>query len=326
MDKKRCLSDIDFKDKKVLVRVDFNVPIKNGVVDDDTRIVVALPTIQYLLQQNAKIILLSHLGRVKTLADKTSGKFSLKPVFTRLKELLKDVDVSFLPSCTGSEVKKAVDALKPKSILLLENTRYCDVEDDGTESKKESKCDDQLATFWASLVDVFVNDAFGTAHRNHASNCGVARHTKVKCLGFLIDRELSGLQKIIASPIHPYVVIVGGAKAADKISLIKNFLKTADVILLSGGIATSFLHAQGIDVGKSIIDEASVPLIKQLIASDHKKKIVLPLDFIVTKEFVDEPGIVLQVGDPFGDLMAMDIGPKTRELFTSKILTAKMLF
>ena len=323
---KLTVTNVDFTNKIAIVRVDFNVPILNGKIDDDTRVVESLPTLNHLINQNAKIILLSHLGRINSLADKQSNKFSLKPVGDLLSKLLPNTNVKFHDQCIGTSVKSAVSKMLPGDILLLENTRYCDVDDDGKLIMRESKCDESLASFWASLGDIFVNDAFGTIHRKHASNYGLATKVKESCIGFLVQKELKGLDVLIRCPVSPYIVVMGGAKAADKIGLVRNFLKTADRILLAGGIATSFLYAKGIDVGSSIVDKESIELIKELIALDKEQKMLLPVDFVVNKEFVDKPGTNVDVGQPFLNGLAMDIGEKTCKLFAKEIKNARTLF
>ncbi len=250
---KKNITDINVDNKNVIVRVDFNVPISNGVVVDDKRIKEALPTINYLLEKNAKIILLSHLGRVKTLDD--LKKRTLKPVYNHLKVLLPDVTISFEENNTNAKLVDKIKKMSTGSIILLENTRFNDIDSKGQVVKKESKNDQKLAKFWASLGDVFVNDAFGTSHRAHASNVGIASNISDSCVGFLIEKELKMLSKAINNPSKPVVAIFGGAKISDKIKSIENIAGIADKILIGGGMSYTFQKALGYEIGKSIFEE-----------------------------------------------------------------------
>ena len=306
---KLIVSDLDLKGKKVLVRVDFNVPIKNGVIGDDNRIVAALPTIKYIIEHGGKAILLSHLGRVKSDADKK--ELSLRPVAERLSELLKK-PVTFVPENEGKEVEETIDKMKDGDVIVLENTRFQDIDNDF--GKRESKNDPKLGEYWASLGDVFVNDAFGTAHRSHASNVGIAtamkKAGKPAAAGFLLEKEIKFLGDAVENPVHPFVTILGGAKVSDKIGVIENLIPKSDHILIGGGMAYTFLAAQGHKIGKSLFEADKVELAKELLAKAGDK-IVLPVDNVAATEFSnDAPHEV--VGDDIPDNeMGLDIGPKT---------------
>ena len=310
----KTLKDLNVENKKVIIRVDFNVPIKEGKIVDDTRIVGALKTINYCLSQNAKVILLSHLGRVKEEEDLV--KNNLAPVAVRLEELL-GKKVTFINKTRGEELENAVAAMQPQDIVLVQNTRYEDLD-----GKKESKNDPELGAYWASLGDVFVNDAFGTIHRAHASNCGVAAHLP-SAFGFLIEKELTALS-LLDNPPHPFIVVLGGAKVADKIGVIENLVTKADKILIGGGMAFTFLKADGIEIGKSLLDEENVDFCKNVLAS-HRDKIVLPVDTAVTNEYTnDEEYRVKSVNDISENEMGLDIGPETKDLFASILKDASV--
>ena len=310
----KTLKDLNVENKKVIIRVDFNVPIKEGKIVDDTRIVGALKTINYCLEQNAKIILLSHLGRVKEEAD--LAKNDLAPVAVRLEELL-GKKVTFINKTRGEELENAVASMQPQDVVLVQNTRYEDLD-----GKKESKNDPELGAYWASLGDVFVNDAFGTIHRAHASNCGVAAHLP-SAFGFLIEKELTALS-LLDNPPHPFVVVLGGAKVADKIGVIENLVTKADKILIGGGMAFTFLKADGIEIGKSLLDEENVEFCKNVLAS-HRDKIILPVDTVVTNEYTnDEEYRVKPINNISADEMGLDIGPETKELFASILIDASV--
>lgn len=311
---KLIVSDLDVKDKKVLIRVDFNVPIKDGVIGDDNRIVAALPTIQYVIDHGGKAILLSHLGRVKTEEDK--AKLTLKPVAERLSELLKK-PVTFVPATRGKELEDAINKMNDGDVLVMENTRFEDLD-----GKKESGNDPELGKYWASLGDLFVNDAFGTAHRSHASNVGIASNMKQTAAGFLMEKEIKFLGEAVDNPVHPFVTILGGAKVSDKIGVIDNLIPKSDHILIGGGMAYTFLAAQGHKIGKSLYEPDKEDLAKQLLAKAGDK-IVLPVDNVVAKEFSnDVPYETVGVDVP-DDELALDIGPKTVALFKEKLQGAK---
>lgn len=311
---KKIVSDLDLKDKKVLVRADFNVPMKDGAITNDNRIVEALPTIKYIIEQGGKVILFSHLGKVKTEEDK--AKLSLQPVATRLTELL-GKDVKFVAETRGEALESAIDALAAGDVLLFENTRFEDVE-----GKKESKNDPELGKYWASLGDVFVNDAFGTAHREHASNVGVATHLETAA-GFLMEKEIKFIGGVVENPERPFVAILGGAKVSDKIGVIENLLKVADKVLIGGGMAYTFLKAQGKEIGQSLLEEDKIELANDLLARGEGK-IVLPVDAVVTKEFSNDGEIsTVSVDEIPQDLQSLDIGPATIELFKKELEGAK---
>lgn len=311
---KKTVKDIDLKDKKVLVRVDFNVPLKDGVITDDNRITAALPTIQYVIDQGGKAILFSHLGRVKTEEDK-AGK-SLAPVAKRLGEVL-GKEVTFVPATRGKELENAISKMQDGDVLLFENTRFEDID-----GKKESKCDPELGKYWASLGDVFVNDAFGTAHRAHASNVGIAQTGIPTVAGFLMDKEIKFIGEAVENPRRPFVAILGGAKVSDKIGVIENLLEKADKILIGGGMTYTFNKAKGMKIGQSLLEEDKVELAKELLAKAGDK-ILLPPDSITTTEFSNDVPTEDNVGDVSDDRMALDIGPETIAMFAQELVGAK---
>ncbi|ECR3503371.1 phosphoglycerate kinase [Listeria monocytogenes] len=311
---KKVVTDLDLKDKKVLVRVDFNVPMKDGKITNDNRIVAALPTIEYILEQNGKAILFSHLGKVKTEEDK-EGK-SLRPVAVRLSELL-GKEVKFVPTTRGPELEKAIDQLKDGEVLLFENTRFEDID-----GKKESKNDPELGKYWASLGDVFVNDAFGTAHRAHASNVGIASNLE-SAAGFLMEKEIKFIGGVVDNPARPLVAILGGAKVSDKIGVIENLLTKADKVLVGGGMTFTFMAAQGQEIGKSLLEADKVELAKGLLEKAGDK-LVLPVDAVVSKEFSnDAPFHTVSADSIPADEMGLDIGQATIDLFTKELQGAK---
>lgn len=310
---KKVVTDLDLKDKVVLERADFNVPMKDGQITNDNRIQAALPTIQYILEQGGKLVLFSHLGKVKTEEDK-EGK-SLRPVAERLSELL-GKDVKFIPETRGKELEDAIAALKSGEVLMFENTRFEDID-----GKKESKNDPELGKYWASLGDVFVNDAFGTAHRSHASNVGVAANLE-SAAGFLMEKEIKFIGEAVDNPKRPFVAILGGAKVSDKIGVIENLLEKADKVLIGGGMAYTFYAAKGISIGKSLLEEDKIDLAKSLLEKAGDK-LVLPVDNVTAKEFSnDVPTEVHENGVP-EDQMGLDIGPKTIEQFKKELDGAK---
>ncbi|EAF8238836.1 phosphoglycerate kinase [Listeria monocytogenes] len=311
---KKVVTDLDLKDKKVLVRVDFNVPMKDGKITNDNRIVAALPTIEYILEQNGKAILFSHLGKVKTEEDK-EGK-SLRPVAARLSELL-GKEVKFVPTTRGPELEKAIDELKDGEVLLFENTRFEDID-----GKKESKNDPELGKYWASLGDVFVNDAFGTAHRAHASNVGIASNLE-SAAGFLMEKEIKFIGGVVDNPARPLVAILGGAKVSDKIGVIENLLTKADKVLVGGGMTFTFMAAQGQEIGKSLLEADKVELAKGLLEKAGDK-LVLPVDAVVSKEFSNvAPFHTVSADSIPADEMGLDIGQATIDLFTKELQGAK---
>ncbi len=310
----KTIKDINLENKKVLIRCDFNVPMKEGKIVDDTRITAALPTIQYALNNNAKVILFSHLGRVKEEAD--LAKNNLAPVAKRLEELLNQ-SVTFIEETRGEKLENAINNMKEKDVILVQNTRYEDLD-----GKKESKNDPELGKYWASLGDVFVNDAFGTIHRAHASNVGIASHLE-SCIGFLIEKELTALKEL-DNPEHPFIVVLGGAKVADKIGVIENLVKTADKILIGGGMAFTFLKAEGYEIGNSLLDEENIEFCKNIV-KEYPNKIVLPVDVAITTEYSEkEEYKVKDISDLEYNEMGLDIGPNTESLFENYLKDAKI--
>lgn len=314
---KKTIRDVEVSDKKVLVRVDFNVPIKDGIIQDDNRIIQALPTIKYLIDNNAKIILCSHLGKVKTEEDKASK--SLAPVAKRLKELLNQ-DVVFIDQTRGEKLETAIDNLNPGEVLMFENTRFEDVD-----GKKESGCDQELANYWASLVDMVVIDAFGTAHRAHASNVGISNASDIAVSGFLIEKEIDFLNNALTNPKRPFVAIVGGAKVSDKIGVIKQLLTKADYVLIGGGMAYTFLKAQGYNIGDSICELDKLDVANEIL-SLGKDKIILPIDVKLNNQFANDGDIKVVSYDQIPDgYQGLDIGDQTIELFAKYIKNAKTI-
>ena len=304
----KTIKDFDLNNKKVIIRVDFNVPIKDGVIEDDTRIKESLKTINYAIEHNAKVILMSHLGRIKEESDKI--KNTLKPVSIRLSELL-NKDVIFIPSTRGIELETAIDNLNNGDVLLMENTRFEDLD-----NKKESKNDSQLGEYWASLGDIYINDAFGTAHRAHASNVGIASHLD-SGIGFLIEKELDSLLPAINNPERPFTVILGVAKVSDKIGVIENLGKIADYILIGGGMAFTFLKASGVEIGNSLLDEESIDFCKKML-QEYKDKLILPIDVVTDlKECF--------ITDITKEEKGLDIGPKTVKLFKQYLENSKTI-
>jgi phosphoglycerate kinase len=312
---KKIVNELKLNGKKVLMRVDFNVPMKDGKITNDNRIVAATDTIKYVLEQGGRVIAFSHLGRVKTEEDK-AGK-SMAPVAARLGELLGQ-EVKFVPQTRGAELEAAVEELKDGEIMMFENTRFEDID-----GKKESKNNPELGKYWASLGDVFVNDAFGTAHRAHASNVGIASNVKESAAGFLMEKEIKFIGGVVENPQTPLVAILGGAKVSDKISVIKNLIPKADKILIGGGMMFTFLKAKGLNIGSSLCEEDRLDLAKELmeLAGD---KLILPVDAITSKEFSNDAGHqIVSVKDIPSDEMGLDIGPKSVELFQGALKGAK---
>ena len=312
---KKIVRDVQVKNKTVLMRVDFNVPMQDGVITDDNRIVQALPTIKDVLSRDGKLVLFSHLGRVKTEADK-AGK-SLAPIADKLAEYLGQ-QVTFVPFTRGPELEAEIQALQPGEVLMFENTRFEDVD-----GKKESGNDPELGKYWASLGDVFVNDAFGTAHRSHASNVGVATYAEESAAGFLLEKEIKFIGGAVDEPARPFIAILGGAKVGSKIGVITNLLEKADKILIVGGMSYNFLKVQGYEIGTSLCEDDKLDLTKEILEK-AAGKLELPLDIVVTKEFAaDAESRVAEYNDIKADEMGLDIGPKTLAKYSELLKDAK---
>ena len=311
---KKTVKDVELNGKKVLVRVDFNVPMKDGKITNDNRIVAALPTIKYILENGGRAILFSHLGKIKSEEDKASK--SLRPAAERLAELLGQ-DVKFIPETRGAELEAAIAELKDGEVLMFENTRFEDLD-----GKKESKNDPELGKYWASLGDIFVNDAFGTAHRAHASNVGISANLEAVA-GFLLEKEIEFIGGAVDAPQRPMVAILGGAKVSDKIGVIENLLDKADKVLVGGGMMFTFLKAQGKNIGKSLCEEDKLELAKALLEKGGDK-LVLPIDTVAAKEFSNDTEFrVVSVDALADDEMGLDVGPATVELFSNVLKDAK---
>ena len=307
---KKIVSDLDLKGKVVLERADFNVPIKDGEITNDNRIVQALPTIEYIIEQGGKLVLFSHLGKVKEESDKEG--LSLKPVADDLSKKL-GKEVTFVPETRGEKLETAIKNLNEGDVLLVENTRFEDID-----GKKESKNDPELGKYWASLGDVFVNDAFGTAHREHASNVGISTHLETAA-GYLMEKEIKFIGGVVNDPQKPVVAILGGAKVSDKINVIKNLVNIADKILIGGGMAYTFIKAQGKEIGLSLLEEDKIDFAKDLL-ENNGDQIVLPVDCKIAKEFSNDAKITeVSINEIPSDQEAMDIGPKTVELFNKEL-------
>ncbi|MBU1678033.1 MAG: phosphoglycerate kinase [Bacteroidetes bacterium] len=312
--KKLSIDKVELKGKKVLVRVDFNVPLdENLQITDDIRITSSLPTIKKIINDGGRCILMSHLGRPK---GKPNPKYSLKPAAERLKELL-GIEVKFATDCIGSEVETLANDLKEGEVLILENLRY---------HEEEEKNDAEFAKRLASLGDVFVNDAFGSAHRAHASTEGVTKFINVNASGYLMQKELDYLGSAIAEPARPFTAILGGAKISGKIDVIQNLLSKVDTLIIGGGMAYTFYKAQGLEIGHSLLEEDKIELAKELLKKfeDCGAKVLLPEDVVVAHEFNnDSPATVVSVNEIPADQQGLDIGPKTIEKFRQVILNSK---
>lgn len=316
---KKTVDDINFAGKKVLARCDFNVPLKNGVITDENRIVAALPTIKKLIADGAKVILCSHLGKPK---GEPKPELSLAPVAKRLSELLgQEVVFAADDNVVGENAKAAVAAMKDGDVVLLQNTRY---------RAEETKNGEAFSKELASLCDVFVNDAFGTAHRAHCSTVGVASYVDEACVGYLMGKELKYLGNAVEDPARPFVTILGGAKVADKLNVIENLLNKADTLIIGGGMAFTFLKAKGYNVGKSLVDDSKIDYCKDMLKKAEEKgvSLLLPIDNVMIKDFpdpIDAPVETKVCNDAEMDpeMMGVDIGPKTRELFADAVKSAK---
>ncbi|HEL2085500.1 TPA: phosphoglycerate kinase [Streptococcus suis] len=314
---KLTVKDVELKGKKVLVRVDFNVPLKDGVITNDNRITAALPTIKYILEQGGRAILFSHLGRVKEEADK-EGK-SLAPVAADLAAKLGQ-DVAFIAGATrGAELEAAINALEDGQVLLVENTRFEDVD-----GKKESKNDEELGKYWASLGDgIFVNDAFGTAHRAHASNVGISANVEKAVAGFLLENEIAYIQEAVETPERPFVAILGGSKVSDKIGVIENLLEKADKVLIGGGMTYTFYKAQGIEIGNSLVEEDKLDVAKALLEKANGK-LILPVDSKEANAFAGYTEVRDTEGEAVSEgFLGLDIGPKSIAKFDEALTGAK---
>lgn len=320
------LQTTEVSNKRCLVRVDFNVPIKDGKIVDPSRITAAKETIDYLLKARAKVILLSHLSRIKSVDDIKSGKKSLEIVAQYLQTIYPKYKVIFIKNNFDKKLPSIVKNMKYNEIILLENTRYQDVDlKTGAVVKLESKNNPKLAKFWSSLGDVYVNDAFATIHRGHASNAGIADHIKHKCIGFLIQNELEHIVKFDKFSPRPIVSIIGGAKIADKISLLESLMETSDQVLIGGGMANTFLAAQGISMGNSLCETEMLDVALKLYQK-YKNKIILPIDLAVASQFKNVKYEVVGINKMPAHKMALDIGPKTIKQFTKVIKFAKTIF
>ena len=311
---KKTVEDIELKGRKVLLRADLNVPMEDGKITDDNRIVQALPTIKYVLDQGGRVILFSHLGKVKTEEDKKDK--TLRPVSEKLSGLLGQT-VKFVPETKGSELEEAVDGLADGEILLFENTRFEDLD-----GKKESGNDPGLGRYWAGLGDVFVNDAFGTAHREHASNVGIASNMETVS-GYLMQKEIDFIGCAVDEPTKPFVAILGGAKVSDKIGVIENLLEKADKVLIGGGMAYTFFKAQGKEIGTSLLEEDKVDLAKSLLEAGGDK-LILPVDAVVADKFAEDADYrTVSIDEIPEDMMGLDIGGETVKAFEAHLKGAK---
>ena len=311
---KKTIRDFDLNNKKVIIRVDFNVPIKDNIIIDDNRIVASIPTVNYAVENGAKVILMSHLGRIKTEEDKENN--SLQIVASRLSKLL-NKDVTFVSMTHGSELEDCIGNLNQGDILLMENTRFEDLD-----GKKESSNDPELGKYWASLGDIFINDAFGTCHRAHASNVGIASNLP-SGIGFLVEKEINALS-VLNNPVRPFTVILGGAKVADKIGVIENLVTKADYILVGGGMAYTFLKASGINIGKSLLDEESIDFCKKML-DEYSDKIILPIDSVNGKDMSDSNVSECFISDIKEDDIGLDIGHSTVKIFKQYLDESKTI-
>ena len=316
---KKSVDDINVKGKRVLVRCDFNVPLKDGKITDENRLVAALPTIKKLIADGGKVILCSHLGKPK---GEPKPELSLAPVAVRLSELLgQEVKFAADPEVVGPNAKAAVEAMKDGEVVLLENTRY---------RAEETKNGEAFSKDLASLCDVFVNDAFGTAHRAHRSNVGVTEYVDIAVVGYLMQKEIDFLGNAVENPVRPFVAILGGAKVADKLNVISNLLEKCDTLIIGGGMAYTFLKAQGKEIGKSLVDDSKIDYCNEMMAKAEKlgKKLLLPVDAVVSADFpnpIDAPIEVenVSVDNIPVDKEAMDIGKETAALYADAVKTAK---
>ncbi|QCZ36471.1 phosphoglycerate kinase [Mycoplasma nasistruthionis] len=309
----KTIDDLNLNHKKVLVRVDFNVPLSNGVITSTKRIKAALPTINKIIQENGKVILLSHLGRVKSQEDLASK--SLKPVAVELAKQLQR-PVKFVNATRGLALENAINNMNDGDVLLVQNTRYEDLND-----KAESNNSDQLGQYWASLGDVFINDAFGTAHRAHASNVGIASNIQESALGYLMQKEVESLNSVIENPNHPYVAIIGGAKVSDKIQVLENLIEIADKMIIGGAMAYTFMAAKGLSTGTSLVEKDYIELASNFLAK-YDDKVILPVDHACADGFKDVEATIFDVEIP-KRYMGLDVGPKSIENIQNALADAK---
>ena len=313
---KKTIRDFDLYNKKVIIRVDFNVPIKDGIITDDNRIKESLLTIKYALEHGAKVILMSHLGRIKCKED--LEKNNLEIVSKRLSDLL-NKNVIFCNETRGINLENSIANMKQGDIILMQNTRYEDLD-----GKKESSNDEELGKYWASLGDIFINDAFGTCHRAHASNVGISTYLP-SGIGFLVEKELKSFDSVINNPEHPFMVILGGSKVSDKIGVTLNLVKKADYILIGGGMSFTFLSAKGYNIGKSLLDEDSIAFCTNIL-NDYPNKIIIPIDIVETNEISNNSDYnITDVSKIDENKIGVDIGPKTIALFKEYIETSKLV-
>ena len=314
---KKTIKDFDLDGKKVIIRCDFNVPMKDGEITDDTRIKSSLRTIRYAINHGAKVILMSHLGRVKTEEDKL--KNTLKPVSACLSKYLRR-KVTFINETRGPKLEEAISKMKPKSVILMENTRFEDLD-----GKKESGNDEHLGKYWASLGNIFINDAFGTIHRTHASNVGIASNLP-SGIGFLVEKEIKELSKLLNKPKKPYTIILGGAKVSDKLALINNLVTKVDYLLIGGGMAFTFLKAAGFNVGSSLVEKEEIENCQNLLTK-YEDKIILPIDVITSKEMTENAETNLRfINEIEEDEMGLDVGPGTIKTFSQYLNESKTIF
>ena len=304
---KKTIKDYEYKGKTVILRCDLNVPINNNIITDDTRIIESTTSINYLINQSAKIVVLSHLGKVKTEEDKKNN--TLYPVYLKLKDILK-TNVYFSEQTRGKSLEEKIANLKDGEVLLIENTRHEDLD-----GKKESSCDEELSSYWASLGDIYINDAYGTSHRSHASNVGISKNLP-NGIGFLIEKEITKLDEIMNENTHPFTVIMGGKKISDKTLVIENLIEKCDKILVGGGMCFTFLKSLNINVGSSIVDDENLEFCKNILTK-YKDKIILPIDIITSNKEIKD------INNLTNEDIGYDIGPKTIELFKNELKNAK---
>ena len=310
---KKTIRDFDLNNKKVIIRCDLNVPIKDGIISDDTRIRASIMTIRYVLDNGGCAIILSHLGKIKEEVD--LAKNDLYPVSIRLSELL-GINVKFSKETRGTILDEMVKDLNIGEVLLIQNTRYEDLD-----GKKESSCDDELSRYWASLGDIFINDAYGTCHRAHASNVGISKYLP-NGLGFLVEEEVTKLDEIMYEDTHPFVVIMGGAKVSDKIKVIENLVNKCDKLIIGGGMAYTFLKSMGYDIGSSLLDNESIDFCRDIL-NNYKDKIILPVDSVVSDSIDSNNYSIKSISDISDNEMGLDIGPLSIDLFCDNLRGAK---